>query len=270
MTGDLQQLLNYVRNQRAIDFAAYRLDTIRHRLDLRLAATSMPDYASYHKYVIENPPELDALVDSLTIKISRFFRNSLVFEALREVVLPDLLNAFGKDTIRIWCAGCARGEEAYSIAILVKEIFAQEDFPAKVFIIGTDLDSEALANAKEALYKSDALVEVKKDYLDKYFDFVDGIYHLKDEIKSLVTFAYHDITTLTAPREGIFSNYHLILCRNVLIYFNQEISLSIRKSLSDAVVKNGYLVLGESETVGKTLTIDYEEIMNRTKIFKKR
>jgi len=269
MADDLQQILDYTRARRAIDFSAYRPSTIRRRLELRLLATGMPDYASYCKYIIETPTELDILIDSLTIKVSHFFRNPLVFEALREVVLPELLDTFKKETLRIWSAGCARGEEAYSVALLIKEIVRQEEIPIKVFIVGTDIDREAIEDAKKAAYKADSVLEVKKDHLDKYFDFTDGLYRLNDEIKSLVTFAYHDITTFCTPKEGIFSDYHLILCRNVLIYFNSEVSSGITKSFHNAVTENGYLVLGEAETMGRGLADDYEEIMQRTKIFRR-
>lgn len=270
MTDNLQGLLGYVKGQRAIDFSAYRPNTIKRRLDLRLSATGMPDYASYHKYIKENPDEIDALINALTIKVSYFFRNPFVFEALREIVLPELLDAFKNDVLRVWCAGCARGEEAYSVAILFKEIIDKEAFSPKVFIIGTDIDKSALEDAKKAVYKTDSLTEIKKGYLDRYFDFKDGDYCLKDEIKSQVTFAYHDVTTLTTPKEGVFSDYHLILCRNVIIYFSRELSERVLRGFSGFLLRNGYLVLGEAEIFMPQLTKDYEEVMRGTKIFKRK
>ncbi|MCL5421375.1 MAG: protein-glutamate O-methyltransferase CheR, partial [Nitrospirae bacterium] len=210
------------------------------------------------------------LVDALTIKVSCFFRNPLVFELLREVVLPELIEKGRNDILRIWCAGCARGEEAYSAAILVREIVTKEALPAKVFIIGTDIDRAALENAKKAAYKADSVLEIKKCYLDRYFDVKDGFYHLKEEITSLVTFAYHDVTTLTTTKEGIFSDYHLILCRNVLIYFNRELSERVLRGFSGFLLRNGYLVLGEAESFMPQLTKDYEGIMRGTKIFKRK
>lgn len=268
--GGLQELLEYVKDRRAIDFTAYRPNTIKRRLELRLSAIGMPDYDSYRKYIIENPKELDYLVDALTIKVSYFFRNPLVFELLREVVLPELIEKGRNDILRIWCAGCARGEEAYSVAILLTEITGKEVLPSKFFIIGTDIDKEAIEDARKARYKADSVSEVKKGHLDKYFAFKDDLYRLHDEIKSLVTFAYHDVTTLTTPKEGIFSDYHLILCRNVLIYFNRELSEKIFNGFSGFILRNGYLILGEAETFMPQLTKDYEGIMRGTKIFRKR
>lgn len=266
---EFQEILEYVRELRGVDFNAYRGSTIKRRFDLRLSSTRMHDYASYQKFIKENPAEIDALIDSILINISHFFRNPFVFEALREIVLPELFDAFKDDILRIWCAGCARGEEAYSVAILANEIVKKETPGTKIFIIGTDIDRKALEDGKKAMYKADSVLEVKKDYLDKYFIVKDGFYHLKDEIRSLVTFAYHDITTRTTPREGIFSDYHLILCRNVVIYFNRELSAGVFNSFTKFIKQNGYLVLGEAENISQT-NRDYEEILQRAKIFRKR
>jgi chemotaxis methyl-accepting protein methylase len=268
-TDNLHALLEYVRELRAIDFNAYRPGTIRRRLHLRLSATGMPDYASYHKYLMENPGEIDALIDSLTIKVSYFFRNPFVFEALHEFVLPEILDAFKDDTLRIWCAGCARGEEPYSIAILLKEIIKDEALTPKIFIIGTDIDRQALKDAGKAIYSAESLSEIKKGYLDRYFSRKDGLYRLSEEIRSMVTFAYHDVATLSTPKEGIFSDYHLIFCRNVLIYFEKNTCKNVLNSLSGFISKSGYLALGEAEAMPSELMGEFEEMLHRTKLFRR-
>ena len=186
MDNSYGELLEYVRDRRAIDFNVYRPETIDRRLKLRLSATEMPDYASYLRYVNNTPSEIDNLVDSLTIKVSHFFRNPFTFETLRELVLPDILETFRNDTLRIWCAGCAQGEEVYSLAILMKEIIGNAATPPRIFLIGTDIDTRTLEEAKKGVYKADSLLEAKKGYLDKYFDIIDGFYHLKGEITSFV------------------------------------------------------------------------------------
>jgi chemotaxis methyl-accepting protein methylase len=268
MNDRLNEILEYLRELRSIDFSAYRPNTIKRRLDSRLSVTGMPDYAAYQRYLKTTPAETDALIDSLTIKVSSFFRNPFVFETLRAIVLPELLETFKNETLRIWCAGCARGEEAYSVAILVSELLGRESLPVQVLIIGTDIDREALEDAKRAVYKADALAETRKGHLERYFDLKDGLFHLKEEITSRVTFARHDVTGFTTPKEGIFSDYHLILCRNVRIYFNMELSEKTLKAFSHLIRHNGYLVLGEAETIPTNLADDYQEILYRTKIFK--
>lgn len=139
----------------------------------------------------------------------------------------------------------------------------------KIFFVGTDIDRQALKDAGEAVYSADSLSEVKKNYLDRYFAFKDGLYRLNDEIRSMVTFAYHDVTTLTTPKEGIFSDYHLIFCRNVLIYFEKDICKDVLNSLSGFVLKGGYLVLGEAEAMPSELMDEFEDMLRRTKLFRR-
>jgi chemotaxis methyl-accepting protein methylase len=267
--NDIHGLLEYVREQRAIDFKAYRPNTMMRRLALRLSATGMPDFPSYLAYIKKQPGELDSLIDTLTIKVSSFFRDPLVFEMLRDIVLPELFDTFKGVDLRIWCAGCARGEEAYSIAILVKEFLGKEKPVPRVFIIGTDIDREALEHARQGVYQADSLSEVRKGFLDRYFVPEDGFYRLRDEVRSLVTFARHDISTAMTPKEGIFSDYHLVLCRNVLIYFNKGLSEKVMSALSGFIPPGGYLALGEAESVPPRLDKVFSEVMRGVKIFKK-
>jgi len=267
---EFQGILDYIKKIRGIDFNVYRTTTITRRLAGRLQTTEMPDYISYFQFLKEDPKEMEALIDAFTIKVSRFFRNPFVFDALRDFVLPELIETYKNSSLRIWCVGCSRGEEAYSIAILIKEIFGKEAETTNTFIIATDIDSEALAYAEKAVYKSEALHEVKKGYLDKYFiKESDDRYILKDEIKSMVTFACHDATRCEPPKTGIFSDYHLILCRNLLIYFMPETQQKILNSFSASLLSGGYLVLGEAETISAPLAGNFHEIMPRTKIFRK-
>ncbi len=270
MPDKLYELLEYVKELRAIDFTAYRANTIRRRLERRLHATMMPDYASYYQYLKENPQEVDSLIEALTIKVSHFFRDPLVFEVLRSFVLPEVVLSHREDVLRIWCAGCARGEEAYSVAILLKEIIYKEAVYPHIFIIATDIDRDAIEDAKKAVYKSEAILEVKKGYLDRYFISEDGLYRINDEIRSMVTFAYHDVTTCRPPKEGIFSDFHLILCRNVLIYLDRNLQERILEGFSGFLRNKGYLILGEAEIMTPQLTEDFYEVMPYVKVFRKR
>lgn len=269
MADDIQELFEYIRVERAIDFSACRMNPLRRRLQLRLSATGASDYASYRNFLSVNPGELTALIDALTIKISHFFRNPLVFEILLSTVLPRLLESCKRETLRIWCGGCARGEEAYSLAILLKELADKEELQQDIFIIGTDIDRDALADAERAVYRAEALTEVKKGHLDRYFTVRDGAYEINPEVRSMVTFAYHDVTTGMPPKEGIFSDYHLVLCRNVLIYFNADLQESVLTAFSRLQQSGDYLVLGEAESMPVPLTQAYSEIIPRTKIFRK-
>lgn len=268
-TDGLSGILDFVKEKRAIDFSAYKHGTINRRMALRLLETGMPDYDSYYRHLSADPAEIDLLLDALTINVSCFFRNPLVFEILKEQILPTLIEASPPGGLRIWCAGCARGEEAYSIAILLKEISPEIGETVPAFILATDIDRSALAFAASAFYRGDALTEVKKAVFEKYFVAGNNGYRLTGEIRSMVTFARHDLATSKPPKEGIFSNYHLILCRNTLIYFNRELAERTVKFLSGVLDAGGYLVLGEAEAVPSRLRRDLRGAIPRPGIFRK-
>lgn len=250
---DLAQVLDYVKSLRGVDFNACQPDSIGRRLALRLAALNLPDYQAYCQYLTENDQEIDALIDSLTLKVSRFFRNPFIFEALAAFLLPRLIGAAGSEPIRVWCAGCARGEEPYSLAILFSELLAHHPAAPPVFILATDIDEQALRAARAAVYSEEGVTEVKKGQLDRYFTLEQGRYRLHEEIKGMVTFARHDVTSAIPPTSGVFSGYHLILCRNVQIYFVRTIQRRAMTTLAGCLRKGGALVLGEAETLPEAL-----------------
>jgi chemotaxis methyl-accepting protein methylase len=269
MTDNLSQILDYVKEQRAVDFTVYRQAAIGRRLELRLKRTGISDHASYLEHLKKNPAELDALMDALTIKVSCFFRNPFVFEALSEIVLPEIMENNREDVLRIWSAGCAKGEEVYSAAILVKELIAKEILIPELFILGTDIDRDAIEDAKNAVYKSESLLEVKKGLLDRYFTVENAFYRLNEEIKTMVAFVCHDITTLTPAKEGIFMDYHLILCRNVLIYLDRALCAKVLEYLSCMLQKGGFLILGEAESLLSGAADRFQEVIPKSKVFKK-
>ena len=158
------------RTSCGIDFNAYRESTIGRRLSLRPGTRDTRVLASYYRFLKKDPEEINALVEALTVTVSHFFRNPFVFEALGNLVLPELVTALRNDQLRIWCTGCGReGEEAYSVAILLKELLLKEPGPSDILIVATDIDRDALDYAQKAVYSEDSLLEVKKGHLDKYF-----------------------------------------------------------------------------------------------------
>lgn len=267
--NELQNILAFLHQERSVDFSDYKPGTLVRRINLRLLTTGTPDYPAYRRYLDAHPAEIDELFAALTITVSRFFRNPLTFEILREFILPQLLEAAPPGGLRIWCAGCARGEEAYSLAILYRELCRQEGWILPLYLLATDIDLAALAVAARGHYPEEALVEVKKATLDQYFTPERNGYQIKEEIRSLVIFARHDLTTCQAPRAGIFSDYHLILCRNTLIYFNRDLGARVVTSLARSLLPNGMLVLGEAETIPSSLARHLREIFPRTHIYRK-
>lgn len=265
----LHSILRLLQERRAIDFSAYKPGTIRRRLEIRLLRTGTADYATYYQYLARHPAEMDLLLDTMTITVSRFFRNPFVFELLSDQILPGLMAASRNGGVRIWCAGCARGEEAYSLAILLRELSARAPASDPPFIIATDIDREALAHAARASYRSDELSGADRDYRDRYFTADNGSYRLREEVRAMVTLAWHDLTTCRPPREGIFSDYHLVLCRNTLIYFTRELCERVMDCLARTVTCSGSLVLGEAEMITAGLRKDFREISPRSRIYQK-
>jgi chemotaxis methyl-accepting protein methylase len=268
----LCKILDHVKSLRGIDFCSYRPGGIKRRLHGRLSALKIPDFEPYLDYIYRHPDEVDVLIDHLTIKVSGFFRNPLVFELLGENVIPDLFEKFRGQEIRVWCAGCAHGEEAYSVAILFREIAAKEFsvYSPKVSILASDIDRAAIEDAMRGVYKDDSLQDTKKRFIDRHFSIRDSRYAINREIKDMVRFTYHDITTATAPKDSVFSDFHLILCRNTLIYFRKDICEDVMVSFSRFIPCGGYLVLGEAEAVTTSLVGSFEEKPPGTKIFLKK
>lgn len=263
------RILDFVKEKRLIDFHAYRPGTIERMLALRVAKTGAGDFDDYYETLRASSTEVDELIQALTVKVSSFFRNPYAFEALGETVLPELSERLPDEMLRVWCAGCARGEEPYSVAILLRELISRDGRRAQPFILGTDIDIQALNAARRAEYPEAALLDVKKRYLDSYFHVDGGTYTLAGEIRSLVAFAAHDITTLLAPRGGVFRDYHLILCRNVLIYLDRAVGERAVAFLASSLASGGFLMLGEAEMIPETLAPAFSEILPDLKIYRK-
>jgi len=266
----LDPLLAFLSGRRLIDFGAYHPSMLCRRIQLRLQMLALPDISAYQAYLDEHPDEIDRLIEALSITVSHFFRNRLTFALLLERIIPALIGAAGDKGVRIWCAGCGQGEEAYSMAILVHDYCQNEGIATPMMIMATDIDQAALDWARRGWYRPEELAEVGKRYLDRYFVADGDGYQVTAAIRALVTFARHDLTSGTAPPEGVFSDYHLILCRNVLIYFKREHCAVVQQQLAAQLRPGGWLVLGEAETIAVALANSLREVMPGTHIFWKK
>ncbi len=272
----LRNLLEYIHKSRGIDFTLYRFSTFRRRLELRLSETSTHNYREYLEFLRAHPEEIDVFIQALTIKLSNFFRNPLVYEFLYSYVLPEMLT--GNHFLKIWSVGCARGEEPYSVAIMIHDLKKLTRKSCDVKILGTDIDSEALQQAMKGEYREDDLFEVKKKYLDTYFTRTQNsggthptaLFRINDEIKSMVTFERADIMNSEKLRDTHSNDYQLILCRNVLIYMTRNLQEKVQSNLSEMIAENGYLVIGETETLDGSLRDFFIKIFPEKKIFKKK
>lgn len=242
----LQTILAQVRERSGIDFASYKRPTILRRLQRRIAAVHVSDLADYARYLADHPDEYRLLAASFLIKVTEFFRDPRFFAVLRERVLPDLIaqaRTHG-NVLRIWSAGCATGEEAYSLAILVAEALGDELAQFTVQIFATDVDREAITFARRGIYPGSALAEAPEAIRVKYFSKLNGNYEVAKQVRGLVVFGLHDL-----GRQAPFPHVDLVLCRNVLIYFTPELQARALQLFAFALRSGGYLMLGKAETV---------------------
>ena len=242
---DLHGFLDRVRERTGLDFSAYKRATIVRRLQRRMAAAGAATLPDYRRYMERHPEELQRLVASFLIKVTEFFRDPELFTYLRDRVLPGLVSeAKERGELRIWSAGCATGEEAYTLAMLVSDLLGEdaEELPVRIF--ATDIASDAVEFARRGIYTQAALEGLPSDFAERHFTAVDGAFEVRKHVRSLVVFGEHDLGN-RAP----FPRIDLVLCRNVLIYFTPELQRRALELFAYSLRHGGYLALGKAETV---------------------
>lgn len=234
-----------LRQQTGIDFGAYKRPTLLRRLQRRVVATGSPGVREYLRLVRSQPEEYARLASTFLIKVTQFFRDPELYDHLRDVLLPRLVADAGAhgNELRLWSAGCATGEEAYSLAILVAEVLGDDLGAFSVRVFATDLDEAAVAFARRGIYPAGALADVPPEIVDKYFIRDGTSVEIGKRIRSLVVFGQHDLAQ-RAP----FPRIDLTTCRNVLIYFTPELQKRALQLFAYSLREGGLLVLGKAET----------------------
>jgi len=226
--------------------SCYKDKCMKRRVAIRMRSCRCNDAATYCNLLLRSEHELSLLQKALTIHVSQFFRNPSVFEKLRSEVIPLLYGseADGRDKLEICSLGCAGGEEAYSVAILLKEYFADEISRTETRINALDIDRDTIRIAEKAEYNPDRLKELPDELKERYFTANGAKMQLSDTIRNMVTFRQGDITAV-----GNYSPHDLVLCRNTLIYFTRVEQEKILNGIADILPPGGILVLGKSETL---------------------
>jgi two-component system CheB/CheR fusion protein len=213
------------------------------RVDRRMQTVSINSFADYIDYLEVHPDEFQQLFNTLLINVTSFFRDANVWDTLRNDILPAILRTKTDiDMIRVWSAGCASGEEAYSIAILLAELLGIEAFQERVKIYATDLDDDALTEARQATYPQQKVEGLSEAQLEQFFEHKEGLYTFRKDLRRLVIFGRHDLI-----QDAPISKVDLLLCRNTLMYFNAETQSRILARFHFALRDNGYLFLGKAE-----------------------
>jgi two-component system CheB/CheR fusion protein len=241
----LQRLFGQLRARTGRDFSHYKRSTIVRRIRRRMQMATIEDFETYVERVRDDPAEARALADDLLITVSSFFRDPSVFASLESEVIPGLFEGKGpNDEIRIWSVGCATGEEAYSLAMLLLEESERHDDPPSVRIFATDLHEPSLARAREGLYTGDIDADVPAARLRRFFKPTNGSYRIRDEVREIVTFASHNV--LGDPP---FSRLDLVSCRNLLIYLQRSVQFEVLQVFHYGLRPHGWLMIGSSETI---------------------
>jgi two-component system, chemotaxis family, CheB/CheR fusion protein len=238
-----ENLLIYLRQNRGFDFTGYKRSTLIRRVIKRMQSLTIENFEEYQDYLEVDPEEFNYLFNTILINVTAFFRDSSAWKYIAEEILPNLItNKKTSDPIRIWSAGCASGEEAYTLAILMAEILGAEEFRQRVKIYATDVDEDALSQARQALYSAKDVETVPDELRQKYFEIVGNSYVFRQDLRRSVIFGRHDLL-----QDAPISRLDLLVSRNTLMYFNSETQGRILARFHFALNDNGYLFLGKAE-----------------------
>jgi two-component system CheB/CheR fusion protein len=260
----LQKIFALLRIRTGNDFSAYKTNTIRRRIERRMNVHQIKKPGDYVRYLHDNPHEIDILFKELLISVTNFFRDPDAWEALRPCLEQLVISREENQMLRVWVPGCATGEEAYSIAIALKETMDKAGRHLLVQIFGTDLDAEAIDTARIGQYPDGIAVDISPQRLERYFIREDGAYRVRKEIREMVVFAPQNLI-----KHPPFTKLDLLSCRNLLIYLNADVQKKLLPLFHYSLKSDGLLFLGPSETVGGFTDL-FDAIDKRWKVFRRK
>lgn len=245
MVYDYEYFKSEVYKLTQIDLNAYKEKQMKRRIDTLIAKNGVEGYDKYIQVIRTDSKLFDEFVSYLTINVSEFYRNPEQWQLLDSTMLPELIKTFGKN-LKIWSAACSTGDEPYSLVMALSRHLPLE----MIKVYATDLDKQVIAKAKIGLYAEKSVMNVPRDLKEKYFTKIGPSYQISDKIKSRVEFREHNLLKDTYPKD-----YHLIVCRNVLIYFTEEAKNAVFHNFQKALVSGGILFIGSTEQV-----LNYKEM----------
>jgi two-component system, chemotaxis family, CheB/CheR fusion protein len=238
-----EALLIYLKETRGFDFTGYKRTSLTRRVDRRMDQVGAADYVEYLDLLQVNADEFTALFNTILINVTSFFRDQDPWDYLRAEILPQLLQTRAASSpIRIWSAGCASGEEAYTLAMLLAELLGAEEFRQRVKIYATDIDEEGLNQARHATYGEREVRGVPQHLLEKYFEVAGGRYTFRKDLRRSVIFGRNDLV-----QDAPISRIDMLVCRNSLMYLNAETQSRILPRFHFALADGGLLFLGKAE-----------------------
>ena len=289
----LTQILDKLWFEKGYDFRGYKISSIKRRVTRRMGLNNIESYERYRSFLDSSPAEYHRLLYDLTIKVTGFFRDAYPFYILRDRVLPDIISSppfknpplspFAKGgykginggfsgqnlwkkerEIRIWCPGCATGEEPYSIGMLLLEALKEDAGRLNIKIFGTDICRDTLEKARLGVYHYSFIEVMEKGYRDNYFIPHDNNYRIKYCVRQMVRYGIHNLVN-----HPPISHLDLLLCRNVLIYFDKGLQEKVFRDFYYALRPKGYLALGKSEVIINEFRDAFIEIDRKARVYQK-
>lgn len=238
-----EALLEYLRQSRGFDFTGYKRASLQRRVRKQMQSRNIDNVSEYLDYLQVHPEEFLPLFNTILINVTAFFRDQNAWNYLQDQTLPHLLSEKDEQSqIRVWSAGCASGEEAYTLAMIFAELLGSQEFHQRVKIYATDIDEQALTQARHASYHARQVEAIPKEWLERYFDVIGDRYIFRSDLRRAVIFGRHDLI-----QDAPISRLDLLVCRNTLMYFNAETQTHILDRFHFALNNTGILFLGKAE-----------------------
>ena len=263
-TREFQSVLRTIEAKLGIQCTNYKEDYLQRRIQSRMRLNKINSYGKYNFILKSDTKEQEALRNALTINVTKFWRDKEVFDLIKKSVLPEIRRR--KKKIRIWSAGCATGEEPYTLALMCHE--ARVLYPdVEVTIFATDIDREALNKAKTGRYHKKALENLTDSQIHRHFqEQTDGSFQVKEHLRDFVKFSQHDLMSGRAATQYL----DIILCRNVTIYFTEKQKDELARMFAPALCEGGYYIMGKTEYMGRDVEHLYEPYNPIQKIYRKK
>lgn len=239
MAYDYEWFKTAVYNLTKIDLSSYKEKQMKRRIDTLIAKNNVAGYDKYIAYIKENNAKFEEFVNYLTINVSEFYRNPDQWKVLEKEIIPELISKFGRN-LKIWSAACSTGDEPYSLVMALSRHIPLE----QIKIYATDLDKQVIAKAKMGLYSDKSIASVPEDLKKRFFTKVGLSYQISDEVKKRVEFSPHNLL-----KDSYRDGWHMIICRNVLIYFTEEAKDEVFVKFQKALADKGILFIGSTEQI---------------------